>query len=58
MKIKSQSLKMFITNNREELDNYIKKAVPNVRLDDNERRLWVLNDEGLYNWAKSEGVNI
>jgi hypothetical protein len=22
-------------------------------MDDNERRLWVLNDEGLYNWYKS-----
>ena len=26
--------------------------------DDEERRLWVLNDEGLYNWARSEGVEI
>lgn len=23
-------------------------------LNDDERRLWVLNDEGLYNWWKSE----
>lgn len=27
-------------------------------LNDEERRLWVLNDEGLYNWARSEGVNL
>lgn len=25
---------------------------------DEERRLWVLNDEGLYLWARSEGVRI
>jgi hypothetical protein len=29
-----------------------------LRLNDEERRLWVLNDEGLYNWARSEGVPI
>ena len=28
------------------------------RLNDKERRLWVLNDEGLYQWARSEGVRI
>lgn len=27
-------------------------------MDDNERRLWVLNDEGLYNWWKSTGVGV
>jgi hypothetical protein len=26
------------------------------KLSDHERRLWVLNDEGLYRWARSEGV--
>ncbi len=25
---------------------------------DEERRLWILNDEGLYEWARSEGVKI
>jgi hypothetical protein len=25
---------------------------------DAERRLWVLNDQGLYSWARSEGVRI
>jgi hypothetical protein len=24
--------------------------------DDDERALWIENDEGLYNWARSEGV--
>lgn len=27
-------------------------------LNDEERRQWILNDEGLYNWARSEGVRI
>jgi hypothetical protein len=26
--------------------------------DDEEMRGWILNDEGLYNWARSEGVDI
>ena len=25
---------------------------------DKDRRQWILNDEGLYNWARSEGVKI
>jgi len=28
------------------------------RLNDEERRQWVLNDEGLYRWARSEGVRV
>jgi hypothetical protein len=27
-------------------------------LNDEERRQWILNDEGLYRWARSEGVRI
>lgn len=27
-------------------------------LNDKERREWILNDEGLYRWARSEGVRI
>lgn len=29
-----------------------------AQLDDAERRLWILNDEGLYRWARAEGVRI
>lgn len=29
-----------------------------AQLDDAERRQWILNDEGLYRWARSEGVRI
>lgn len=28
------------------------------RHNDEERRQWVLNDEGLYSWARSEGVRV
>lgn len=28
------------------------------KLSDRDRREWVLNDEGLYRWARSEGVRI
>ncbi len=52
------TLKDFIKNNKEELDECIKRACPGVRLNYEERRLWILNDEGLYNWARSEGVKI
>ncbi len=51
----------FIRDNRTELDAAIARALGqdrNPRANDEERRLWVLNDEGLYNWARSEGVRI
>ena len=28
------------------------------RINNEERRQWILNDEGLYQWARSEGVRI
>ena len=52
------TLAQFIKENREELDKCIQKACPGAPHTDSERRLWILNDEGLYNWARSEGVKI
>ena len=52
------TLVQFIRENREEIDKGIKRVVPNCKLNDGERREWVMNDEGLYNWARSEGVKI
>lgn len=49
-----KSLREFIREHREELDSLIKSSHKN----DEERRLWILNDEGLYRWARSEGVDI
>lgn len=62
----------FIRQNRAELDHAINGAMfrwdgnggrgvvpdPPPRRNDEERRQWVLNDEGLYRWARSEGVRI
>ena len=56
--MKRKSLTTWIKENRQELDECIKRACPGARKNDTERRLWVLNDEGLYRWARSEGVNI
>ena len=52
------NLKTFIEENREMIDAMIRKQVPNAKIDDAERRMWVMNDEGLYLWAKSEGCRI
>lgn len=57
----TMSLSQFIKENRAELDACIARAIgreSNPYPNDNERRIWVLNDEGLYRWAKSEGVRI
>ena len=54
------TMREFIKRNRTELDHAIRGALkrPEYRLNDEERRLWVLNDEGLYLWARREGVNV
>jgi len=50
----------FIRENREQLDGIIRRhGQGNIgSLNDEERRLWILNDEDLYRWARSEGVRI
>lgn len=52
------SMRNFIKENRAEIDQAIKSVCPNCRLNDQERKDWIENDEGLYNWARSEGVRI
>jgi len=50
-------MRTFIRRNRKEIDAAIRSMCDNCgRLNDEERTQWVLNDEGLYNWARSEGV--
>ena len=57
-------LKEFIDDNRQELSDCIQRVVPNAPVNreglvtKEECRLWILNDESLYNWARSCGVNI
>lgn len=48
------TLREFIKLHRAEIDQATQSPYKN----DDERRLWVLNDEGLYLWARSEGVKI
>ncbi len=55
------TLKEFIKTERKALDIEISKKLgvfPYKTFNDNERRNWILNDEGLYRWARSEGVQI
>jgi len=52
------TLSKFIKQNKQEIDECIQKIAPGSPRTNNERRLWILNDIGLYNWAKSEGVKI
>jgi len=56
--IVKMTLQEFIDDNRDELDLMIRTAIdqPNFDLDDEERRVWIMNDEGLYNWALESGV--
>jgi len=55
------TIQQFIKEHRSEIDDHIKQRLKQSKLryaNDEERRLWILNDEALYNWARSEGVNI
>ena len=56
--MKRKSLTEWIREHRAEIDSYIQDVAPGCGQNDNERREWVMNDEGLYNWARSEGVAI
>ena len=56
---KGKPIEDFINENRETIDAAILTACPNCTIDDDdEREKWILNDEGLYNWARAEGVKI
>lgn len=54
------TIKAFIRAHRADIDSHVRKALrrPDYELTDEERRLWLLNDEALYNWARSKGVRI
>lgn len=48
------TLEQFIKNNREELTNYIRNAVPN----NPEIESWINNDASLYVFAVHSGVDL
>jgi len=54
------SMRQFIREHRDELDAIIRAARkrPNAKLNDEERLQWIANDEGLYLWARREGVQV
>jgi Leu/Phe-tRNA-protein transferase len=52
------TFKEFLKEYRQEIDSVIKRVCPDCRLNDQERRQWIFNDEGLYHWARAEGVRI
>lgn len=53
------TLKQFIKKNKVQLDKIIYSSTGvRVRLNDNERKKWIMNEESLYDWARDEGVEI
>ena len=52
------SMRQFIKENKTELDAAIHRVVPGASLNNEEREQWIMNDEGLYTWARSCGVSI
>jgi hypothetical protein len=53
------NLTQYIRENRARLTDDIMIRCPNITsINDEERRLWILNDEGMYARARSEGVRI
>ena len=55
--VQSMPMSEFIAAHRDEIDAVI-RGCGGKRIDDEERELWILNDETLYNWARSEGVEV
>lgn len=54
------TMRTFIREYRKEIDRYIHSVagMEDYRLNDKDRQDWILNDEGLYQWARSEGVKV
>ena len=50
------TMEEFIDEHRAEIDAHIRRVVPNLDLDDEEREAWIMQDEGLYQWAQNKQV--
>ena len=52
------TMQQFINSNRKDIDDGVLRAY-GVTIDtDSEREDWIVNDEGLYNWAANDGVEL
>jgi len=57
--MRKKSLREFVKEHREEITNYILSKCSNCKVTLEELENWVkAGDEGLYRWARHEGVNI
>ena len=54
------TMKKFISENKTEIDSIIRTVLklPDYKLNDHERRLWIENHENLYMMARSQGVKL
>ena len=52
------SMAKFLKQYRKQIDAVIHAQVPQQRINDDERELWVLNDESLYLLARKAGVDV
>ena len=50
------TLEQFIKEYRTNIDAVAVAVSGHTPEDDNDREDWVMNDEGLYNWAIAEGI--
>jgi hypothetical protein len=50
----------YLKEYREDIDRYIRNVLdmPDFKLDNEERELWVRNDSAMYEDAKAEGVRV
>lgn len=48
----------FIKTHKSEIDNHIASIAPDFRRNNDERELWIRNDEYLYRLARRNGVRI
>lgn len=55
-----KSLREWVKRNRAEIDRVVRSGggMDGYKLNDKDRADWVANDEGLYNWARREGVEV
>lgn len=53
------TMRQFIKENRELIDGIIRsKLGQEFKINNNDRRDWIANDEVLYDWAQREGVKM